>query len=1141
VANADVAWVDVLPTLQKFTPELKKALGGVMPKAGQQAGEEYARGFTQSAVSGVEAASRQLAAARKKEADAAGAVRVAEAKLQDLRARGKATAGQLVAAEENLAKAKRNLDTQTDAVTRSTQQLTVAEQQAARGAKQLDDGLDRAGKSTGRLRAAVGGLGTGLKTGLGFLLGGGIVAGLGSLFSAADESAKIGRLTENAIRATGGAAKVTAEQVGDLAEAISNKTGVDDEAIQSGENLLLTFRNIRNEAGKGNDVFNQATGLVNDMSVAMGTDLNSAALTVGKALNDPIKGITALGRAGVQFTEQQKDQIRTLVESGHTLEAQKIILRELAGEFGGAAEAAGTPFDKLKVTLGNVAEEVGGFLIPVISGAANFIMDDLIPAVRDGAEWAGDHFGPAIHVAGEALGFIVDVGKSAVDFFGDLPGPIQAGAVALGAWLLLRGPLDSFFSFVAVKITGTATSIGLATTSIGGFRAAAGGLLGLLGGPVGLAIAGVAVAIGFLTSQTEDNSEATDQAARSQGELAQALEQSKGAIDANVRAAAAKEAADKGILDVADQLGIPLSLVTDAILGQGDALGVVGAKLVAYRDANTDIGTGERNPLAVSANEAWTQLQQLAGQTPANITAAQQLAQATSETGAATADAAVTQDQLQTELEETATAASEAKQQTDLLKQSLDILTGAHVSMIEAESAYQAAVDASSAAAEGLNGVIVDQNGNFNLNNESARKVSDVLLGVKDSGNQLIATMIQQGATAQQVIEKDRQLREGFIQSALTMGLSREAAEKLADQILGIPAERETKITADTSQANAAAAEVQRRINELKGREVVIAARTAISASLSGLNGFNTGGGYEGGGYTGPGPRKKPAGVVHAGEVVFSQDDVAAHGGVGAVEAYRRSRPRGYAGGGVVTPNGAPIAVSLRFDPSQYDREMDAAASRLAKSLEPAGRMVAALSFAKSQVGRPYIWGGVGPSGYDCSGFMSALTNVIRGHSPYSRLGSTATFPWPGFAPGYGAFSIGSTSNAYGSGIGHMAGTLLGVNVESTGGVGVRVGGSARGASDGLFGEHGHLVFDRGGLWPPGWGFNGTGDVERVLTPAQDQYFRRFVETADRLQMGGPSQLTGELYLSSGEFLGVVRGVVREDRRRQERDARSAR
>jgi phage-related protein len=110
-----------------------------------------------------------------------------------------------------------------------------------------------------------------------------------------------------------------------------------------------------------------------------------------------------------------------------------------------------------------------------------------------------------------------------------------------------------------------------------------------------------------------------------------------------------------------------------------------------------------------------------------------------------------------------------------------------------------------------------------------------------------------------------------------------------------------------------------------------------------------------------------------------------------------------------------------------------------------------AQKWAKSQVGKPYIWGGVGPNGYDCSGFMSAITNVIRGKNPYSRVGTTASFPWAGFAGGRGDFTIGSTNRYPGSTVGHMAGTLGSLNVESRGDRGVIVGSGARGFMDSGF------------------------------------------------------------------------------------------
>lgn len=67
--------------------------------------------------------------------------------------------------------------------------------------------------------------------------------------------------------------------------------------------------------------------------------------------------------------------------------------------------------------------------------------------------------------------------------------------------------------------------------------------------------------------------------------------------------------------------------------------------------------------------------------------------------------------------------------------------------------------------------------------------------------------------------------------------------------------------------------------------------------TVGGVDGMN---GYAGGGYTGPGGKYDPAGIVHRGEGVLSQDDMAAMGGPRAFEAFRASLHRGYASGGVV-------------------------------------------------------------------------------------------------------------------------------------------------------------------------------------------------------------------------------------------------
>lgn len=183
------------------------------------------------------------------------------------------------------------------------------------------------------------------------------------------------------IKSTGGVAGVTADMANRLASELQNVTRFEDDAVLGAENVLLTFTNI------GREVFPDAVWAAADLSQALGQDLQTSVIQLGKALNDPIEGVGALQRVGVSFTEAQKEQIKALVEAGKTMDAQKIILQELQKEFGGSAKAAGETFagklDILRNKFGDVKEAIGGALIPALTT----LVDQLGPKLL---EWAGN-------------------------------------------------------------------------------------------------------------------------------------------------------------------------------------------------------------------------------------------------------------------------------------------------------------------------------------------------------------------------------------------------------------------------------------------------------------------------------------------------------------------------------------------------------------------------------------------------------------------------------------------------------------------------------------------------------------------------------------------------------------------------------
>jgi len=263
----------------------------------------------------------------------------------------------------------------------------------------------------------------------------------------ATEAQRANRLVAAAIKSTGGAARVTNKHVASLTAEIGKQVGVDDDVVKAGSAMLLTFRNVRNEAGKGNDIFDRANRALVDMTAALhGGDVSAESLRrqsiqLGKALNDPVKGITALSRVGVTFTDQQKKQITTLAESGHRLEAQKIILRELGKEFGGAAAAAATPMQRLQVGFKEFEENLGTALLPILRTFVNLALKFLVPALNQFSGWFSRVGAPAIKkFATENMPKVIELIKTfgagvaaIIRIAARLPGPLKIAAIAVTA------------------------------------------------------------------------------------------------------------------------------------------------------------------------------------------------------------------------------------------------------------------------------------------------------------------------------------------------------------------------------------------------------------------------------------------------------------------------------------------------------------------------------------------------------------------------------------------------------------------------------------------------------------------------------------------------------------------------------------
>lgn len=257
-------------------------------------------------------------------------------------------------------------------------------------------------KSLSRIDKQFRKFGRGLGDVLGTVLAGFTIKGVIDATSEAEEALA---LLDNAVQATGGSAGRTTSQLAEMAGQLMNVSTFTDETIMGAQQLLLRFQSIQGVR------FDQAVQSALDVATVLRMDLASAATLVGKALEDPVKGMTQLERRGITFTKEQEKVIKALVDTGRAADAQTILLQQLEERFGGAAEAASNTFGgaltRLKNTAGELLEVKSG--LPGLTDSINDLSDLLSsPQIQEGFAILLKGLADAAAFAVRATGKIVD-------------------------------------------------------------------------------------------------------------------------------------------------------------------------------------------------------------------------------------------------------------------------------------------------------------------------------------------------------------------------------------------------------------------------------------------------------------------------------------------------------------------------------------------------------------------------------------------------------------------------------------------------------------------------------------------------------------------------------------------------------------
>ncbi|WP_285189949.1 hypothetical protein [Rhodococcus sp. MEB041] len=733
--------------------------------------------------------------------------------------------------------------------------------------RQVGPGIERSGREQGQRygNAFSGSAGKLIGAASGLVAGAAIVGFVNESIKSLQRIERINTQTETVIASTGNAAKVSAGHVEDLAGELENLTATEAETIQQGANFLLTFKNIRNEVGAGNDIFDQTVGVMTDLSRATGTDMKAASLQLGKALNDPIKGISALARVGITFSADQKKQIEGFVEVNDILSAQKIVLGELESQFGGSAEAyANTTEGKIELAkhaLGTFGEAVTAQVLPPLAAvgtataaAFNGLAEhsDEVLAVA-GAFVAWKFIPPLLAQTSAALtGAAARVGAfaTATAYAQTAAGRTQASVGRLSAAMFVLsqqggnvGRIGTAFTTASAGATRFATTAGAAAAAGKALQIAGGGIVSALGGPFGIAVLAAGAALFFWVKKNQEAKAAAEANEAAIKAISDTLDAQTGAVTDATIAAQAKILADNGMTESARNYGIKAGDIVAAHLNQEGALERVNGVLDdnvrksveasnAYQGYGKTLGLSSQqiagalrgnqadidayysaiSRLTVTGDEGFPTLDEFrkqldqAGQGALDLgtsigTTNDQLTEAE----AIQRDTALAMDQggesasaFAEQIDVLSDSASSAEDRTNALKQALDALNGNPLDLEQANSQLQDAFQTTGEAVKPKEGeaapsVNLDTN-TIDVATEAGRRFLDVTVAQRDATldaaraarDAAIAngdlSGAQQAATA--VVEQSRQK---FIEQVGQLGITGDAAQKLADKYIGIP------------------------------------------------------------------------------------------------------------------------------------------------------------------------------------------------------------------------------------------------------------------------------------------------------------------------------------------------------------------
>lgn len=498
----------------------------------------------------------------------------------------------------------------------------------------------------------------------------------------------------------------------------------------------------------------------------------------------------------------------------------------------------------------NLAAELGERLLPAYTAMVVFGRDQALPFLSSTIDYLDATADAAAPVA-EGIGDVVDV-------FRAMPGPLQEATLGLIALVALRGRVEAFGTSVQTKVSGGVTAgtraldslrlsimyasetaasragrFALVTKAIGstagtGMRGAASGLISVLGGPWGLAFAGAVTLLGAWLGKQKEAKDRVDA-------LRDSLDKQTGAVTESSKATIVDTLLKDGTLQSAQSLGLALDDVTNAILGQTEARDRLNRQL-ALADQFT---SSDPEAVEQQGNAILKVRRAIGGQSDELRVAKEQWELQNQAMGTATQAAGAAADSQKDLGEKTGATTKKAYDQAQALRDAAQAtldLVDAQLAAVDGEISYQKTLADGAQVVKDYGKKLPDNAKAFDLTTEAGQRAQEVLVGLARDTKSKTEQDAAAGASLKELRQQMQGSRSDFIDLATDLGLSKDAAERMAtkfgftktavDNVAraaeDLPAAKQIKIEADTAAAKESIDAVKLMLKSMKGRTLLV-------------------------------------------------------------------------------------------------------------------------------------------------------------------------------------------------------------------------------------------------------------------------------------------------------------------------------